>query len=99
MRKKTQTSLIVKKGVAGISNWVPFIPLHEIVSRELLTDQSTLFRISMTIWLIFNQYNVNQNDKYKRKKKGLAYLLQETKKYFPFCWLGICYNEDGKTIG
>lgn len=26
-----------------------FIPLHEIVSRELLTDQSTLFRISMTI--------------------------------------------------
>ena len=49
MRKKNQTSLIVKKGVAGISNWVPFIPLHEIVSRELLTDQYTLFRISMTI--------------------------------------------------
>lgn len=49
MRKKTQTSLIVNMGVAGISNWVPFIPLYEIVSRELLTEQSTLFIISVTI--------------------------------------------------
>lgn len=49
--------------VAGISSWVPFILLYEIVSRELLTDQSTLIRISVTIWLIFNQYNVNQNEK------------------------------------
>lgn len=48
MRKNTQTSLIVKMGVAGISSWVPFILLYEIVSRELLTDQSTLVRISVT---------------------------------------------------
>lgn len=49
MRKKTQTFLIVKMGMAGISNWVPFILLYEIVSREFLTDQSTLIRISVTI--------------------------------------------------
>lgn len=33
------------------------------------------------------------------KKKGLAYVLQEIKKYFSLCWLDICYNEDGKPIG
>lgn len=49
MRKKTQTFLIVKMGMARISNWVPFIPLYEIVSREFLTDQSTLIRISVAI--------------------------------------------------
>ena len=49
MRKKTQKFLIVKMGMARISNWVPFIPLYEIVSMEFLTDQSTLIRISVAI--------------------------------------------------
>lgn len=85
-------------GVAEVSKWVPLLPPYGIVSGGVC-DQSgaTLPRISVAISLGFNQYNVNTNDKCK-KKNVLQNLLQEFKKYFPFCWLGIYENEDGKTI-
>lgn len=61
MRKK-QTFFIGKMGVAGVSKWAPLLPLHGIVSGECLAGQSTLTRMGVAIWLVFNQYHVNKND-------------------------------------
>lgn len=55
-------------GVAEVSKWVPLLPPYGIVSGGVC-DQSgaTLPRISVAISLGFNQYNVNTNDKCKKK--------------------------------
>lgn len=66
MGKKTDI-FIGKMGVAGVSKWVPLLPLHGIVSGECLTGQSTLTRMGVAIWLVFNQYHVNKNDQCQKK--------------------------------
>lgn len=75
-------------GVAEVSKWVPLLPPYGIVSGGVC-DQSgaTLPRISVAISLGFNQYNVNTNDKCK-KKKCFTKFITRIQEIFPFLLTG-----------